>query len=347
MRLTLLLALAFASTALAQETKILSVTPSTGPTSGGTEVTIAGIGFTNACPPITCLPPEVRFGGVPARETRIVNETTVVAITPAHFPGTFDVTYTGRNFAEARLQNAFTFVGEVPQDAFARVLLPIFTPPVRGAFGSEFRTELRLAGNGGGFSTYGLRQNTANCAPVLCLDVPDPRFVGATDNVEPEFFLYNGTPGRFFFVPRNQLQNVAANLRVADVSRAALNFGTEIPVVPESEFRGYTIELLGVPADRRFRNTLRIYSVDAPFVRVTVEGQPTVVLPMTRPASPFEPAYAVFTDFPTGFEPLRVIVQSPLPVGVPSEPPSYTFLWAFVTVTNNETQMITTITPQP
>ena len=345
--LSLLFALTLTTAALAQP-KILSVTPSTGPATGGTQVTVMGEGFLFSCGPITCPPSEIRFNGVRARETHTVSDTTIVAVTPEHFPGTVDVTLAHSSLNEVTLANAFTFTGPMPETAFARVLLPIFTPPVRGAFGSEFRTEFRIAGNGGGFSTYGLRNDTANCAPILCLDLPDPISFTADDVLGPAFPIYNGNPGRFIYVPRNQLPNMAANLRVADVSRSALNFGTEIPVVADTELRDQVIELLGVPTDARFRNTLRIYGIDAPFVGVTVEGRPRVTLLMRQGTSIFEPAYAVFTDFPTGVGPVNVTIHAPIPLGMPpAPPPPFTPIWAFVSVTNNETQMITTITPQP
>lgn len=343
--LSVLFALTLTTAALAQP-KILSVTPSTGPTTGGTRVTVMGEGFLFNCGPITCPPNEIRFGGVAARETRVLDDTQITAVTPEHFPGTVDVTLAHSSLNEVTLANAFTFTGPVPETAFARVLLPIFTPPVRGAFGSDFRTEFRIAGNGGGFSTYSLRNDTSNCAPILCLDLPDPIFFTADDVLGPAFPIYNGNPGRFIYVPRSELKNVAANLRVADVSRSSLNFGTEIPVVADTELRSDVIELLGVPTDPRFRNTLRIYGIDASYVVVTVEGRQPVVLPMTQPSSPFEPVYAVFTDFPTGTDPVHVKIEPP-PFINPS-PPSGPFpIWAFVSVTNNETQMITTITPQP
>ena len=46
--------------------KILSVTPSTAHTAGGTSVTVMGEGFLHSCGPITCPPNEIRFGCVPA-----------------------------------------------------------------------------------------------------------------------------------------------------------------------------------------------------------------------------------------------------------------------------------------
>jgi hypothetical protein len=54
---------------------VTSVTPSTGPTTGGNTVTIAGTGFTGAT--------SVTFGGVPATSFIVVNDTTITSVVPS------------------------------------------------------------------------------------------------------------------------------------------------------------------------------------------------------------------------------------------------------------------------
>jgi hypothetical protein len=110
------------------------------------------------------------------------------------------------------------------------------------------------------------------------------------------------------------------------------------------------VSLLGVPINPRFRNTLRIYSLARGAVLINLaignEGRQIVLQPG---ADLFEPAFASFTDFPlphelpAGTSTIRVVVDVPRgPGGVPIPG---TPIWAFITVTNNETQQITTITP--
>jgi hypothetical protein len=57
----------------------------------------------------------------------------------------------------------------------------------------------------------------------------------------------------------------------------------------------------------------------------------------------FHPGYAEFSNFPKSAGMLNVRIQNaiprPLEGGVSA--------WAFISVTNNETQHITTVTPQP
>ncbi|HET7711570.1 MAG TPA: hypothetical protein VFL80_06535, partial [Thermoanaerobaculia bacterium] len=106
-----------------------------------------------------------------------------------------------------------------------------------------------------------------------------------------------------------------------------------------------------VPVDPRFRSTLRIYSTSPQAdqnVNVQFEGQSYNVR-LQPGATMFEPAYGTFSNFPTTPPPgvpgpvtLRVVVTPPVgPIGPAPVPP----FWAFISVTNNDTQQITTITP--
>ncbi|MGZ6887194.1 MAG: beta strand repeat-containing protein, partial [Acidimicrobiia bacterium] len=65
---------------------VTSVTPSSGPASGGTSVTIAGTGFTGAT--------AVKFGGTAAASFTFNNANQITATAPAHAAGTVDVTVT-------------------------------------------------------------------------------------------------------------------------------------------------------------------------------------------------------------------------------------------------------------
>jgi len=223
-----------------------------------------------------------------------------------------------------------------------RILLPIFTRPVFGAFGSEFHTDLRIR-NDANHSV--LLQGLDGGCTVLC-PVPPPAFeLGAGQEARPEDFVLDGTPGRFISVAAEDVPALSMNLRVHDVSRSALNFGTEMPIVREDDFFINRIVLLGVPTDPRFRNTLRIYTAFPTSLIVRVGDGPAVEVHVTGGGTDFEPAYAAFTNFPVNAGTVRVTVEvdpsivTLLPIEVP--------MWAFMTVTNNETQAITTITPQP
>ena len=65
---------------------VMSINPTSGPASGGTSVTIAGVNFLGTT--------SVMIGGVPATSFTIVNATTITAITPPRAAGAVDVVIT-------------------------------------------------------------------------------------------------------------------------------------------------------------------------------------------------------------------------------------------------------------
>ncbi len=339
----LVLAFLVAGAAFAQVT-ITSVTPNAGPSSGGTEVAIRGSGFTDIIGSPT-QPPSVFFGETMARVVGQDDETMLRVLTPPHLAGTVNVTV-GSGNGVASVANAFTFRADPDgNDHFERLLLPLLTPPVRGASGSEWHTELFLDHARDGspqIQIYGLTlvcppppQQCGTPGPLTPLRLPGPY-------VPPIRVEMTGTPGRFAYIPEPGLHSATMHLRIRDVTRDEENLGTEIPIVRERDFKG-RIVLSGVPTDPRFRNMLRIYGEVSWPMRITVEGQPPVDVLMTPGRDRFEPAYASFSQFPTGTGPVTVTIE-PTPSPLTVVPPPF---WAFISVTNNDTQMVTTITPQP
>ncbi|MBU6280147.1 MAG: IPT/TIG domain-containing protein, partial [Actinomycetales bacterium] len=79
---------------------IASITPATGPTGGGTSVTISGTGFTGAT--------AVRFGSTNAASFTVVNATTITAVTPVKAAGAADVVVITPG-GTGTLTNGFTF----------------------------------------------------------------------------------------------------------------------------------------------------------------------------------------------------------------------------------------------
>jgi len=210
--------------------------------------------------------------------------------------------------------------------------MPVFTPPVRGAFGSEFHTIVRAAAKTNEFraaSVYGIDSS--------CLPVDPPRnpitdpvelSVAREENVPVECSTW---PARLLYVPKEHAENVTFNSRVLDVTRNARSQGTEIPVVRSAEIKHRRIVLLNVPVVSRFRNTLRIYSsLQKPIaVRVTIRNQERFV--QLQPGRTiFEPSIAILTDFPSFSDvppdqsTVRLTIDLPLPE---------TLIWAMITVT--------------
>lgn len=240
------------------------------------------------------------------------------------------------------------------QAPFERVLVPILLDsPVPGAFGSLWKTEL-IGRNESASSvevTVG-RFPSGSCAQPPCGYQPFSSFAPFAGFTNPNggLFLYVGAPGA---------GKVTLALRIRDLSRQALTWGTSIPVVREAQTFTSNLQLLDVPTDARFRVALRIYDFDSPndrAVRLRIyDLNPSPVGPRTelvdtvlqlRP--PFDPGFdvipgsAVMTDligtFPqlTSAQRLRIVLD---PVS------SDLRFWAFVSVTNDETQHVTVIVP--
>src|SRR5204862_6807548 len=83
---------------------ITSVTPNSGPSAGGTAVTISGSNFASGA--------TVRFGGTPATAVAVVNSSTINATTPAHSAGDVSVTVTNPDAQRATF-NSFTYQAPV------------------------------------------------------------------------------------------------------------------------------------------------------------------------------------------------------------------------------------------
>jgi hypothetical protein len=341
-RVTLALAVLSLSFAAFAGPVITSVTPASGPAEGGTAVVIHGSGFSNNC--IICSPPfgdpSVTFGDTTAASVHFVDANTIEAVTPPHLPGAVGVTVRQLDGSQPfTLANGFTYEGDV-LDASEPILFPIYTRPVRGRFNSEFVTTVFVMAKDTPVQIYGY--------DVSCLRVDPPLPPDATHIVGPEEQLVpdcNDAVGRLLWVEQGRSKDLAANVRVADVSQGELDHGVEIPVVRASELTLSRILLLGVPNDARFRKTLRIYGIgrDASMVNVQL-GHELRQVRLTTTGDPYIPAYAEISDFPApeaGETTITVSVQATSP-GPLLEPQP---VWAFVSVTNNETQRITTITP--
>lgn len=327
---------------------ITGVSPASGSVSGGTNVVITGTGFNDNC--IICSPPfgglSLYFGTTRVTELKLINPTKIEAVAPPHPPGPVSITIhqmDGSDPNDFTLPNAFTYTGDDWMTDYEPVLFPIFTPPVKGAFGSEFHTTARAVSRGAAFDIFGVDTNCTLIDPPILPD--NPYRIGATETQLPT--TCSQTVGRLFFVPTEHADDFVGNLRVTDVSKQSESHGVEIPVVRLDDFTTKKIILMGVPVDARFRNTLRIYGLEggAQFVNVTMNGV-TRTVPLQQSDDLYEPSYAQFTAFPTadqlpaGQDTVTVTIDQPTNGVVPP-----TAVWAFVSVTNNDTQQITLVTP--
>jgi hypothetical protein len=239
---------------------------------------------------------------------------------------------------------------------YERALVPIAITDhtLLGALGSEWKTTFAVH-NGGAdrvLLTYALQQCT-QFSPCVNADVIEPGETSFRSGDELPFYLDPNAPGTLVKYLRATGSSLSFTLRIQDISRQALTWGTEIPVIREGEFHSGRLQLLNVPLDARFRLMLRVYGLNKGTGAVAVRFYSvtdgallqTASLAMLATAPPNSdpssgPDYAQLGNFVDLFETLRG--TSAVRVELEASKP----IWAFVSVTNNETQHVTTITPQ-
>ena len=301
----------------------LQIEPRIASTAGGTEIAF----------PQFCTAATVTVGGatVPSR----VEGCTLIATLPAHAAGPVDVQV--RTSARTYdIVNAVQYVdpAAAPDPSlYERVLLPVlYQGP--GAFGSQWQTDVVMRN----FSQFRVQALPNAAAP----QPPVPP--GAAVSLASAFG--NRPSGVLLFVPRGS--NVGFTSHIRDVSRDATQWGTEMPVVRESEAKD-SMAFANVPFDPRYRLQLRIYGFDGVKTPVRVTVDPNAFRPsrLVRgpcadvPCNSNQPAYLSIdlgSEFPGLSGKHTLFLQQELYHPHP--------LWAFITVTNNETQHVTVISPQ-
>ena len=236
------------------------------------------------------------------------------------------------------------------QSGYEPVLVPISADmPVAGALGSVWQTE---------FSLLAVNNEVELAPTVDCFACPP------AIHVRPGFALHitgGGLPGdpsgALLYPSRATIENAWFSLRVRDLSRNAQDWGTELPVVREKDFLSDHAVLVDVPLDARFRQALRIYDVDddpnttfrVTFYRatdgtvVTQRDMHVIGAVVAVPGRPRVPSVAEVTDLRSAIPELST--ENELHIGIVPLTPNVRF-WAFVSLTNNTTQHVTTITPQ-
>jgi trimeric autotransporter adhesin len=113
--------------AIGPSPQVRSVSPSGGPTTGGTPVTITGANFSAGA--------TVKFGTIAATGVTVVNATTITATTPAEpsNTGAVNVVVTNADTGSGTLTNGYVFVNSLPgpQPSVPPVGNPGPVPPVR------------------------------------------------------------------------------------------------------------------------------------------------------------------------------------------------------------------------
>ena len=257
------------------------------------------------------------------------------------------------------LSNAFAFVAPARAQEYDQYLIPAASNDVAGAHGSLWTTELTI---------HNPRESSLT---ILGWNCPDPFImppcfrsftVPARTSMAVNIAPRGGADGAFLYVPKDpNYPTTPMTLRVRDLSKNAESFGTEVPIARTEDYVPRVI-LTDVPTDPRFRATLRIYgSNEYPrdvVMRVyTLNGRDPIetrnvtldgIVPIVFDPTPLHPGYAQVDPLSPAVRAaaarVRIEIEDALGDIVSPPPPP---LWALVSITNNETQQVTTITPHP
>jgi hypothetical protein len=349
-RIALASLLLLAATTAAAQRRITSLTPNGAFDFAETTVVIRGVDLVPE--PIVCnsecggrpCPVIVMFGDVFAPVQHADNSQITVRV-PAQDQGLVTVTVSVPSRPDLTFAN-FRF-GEFVEhsELYTRYLVPLPTVDTRGGADTTWHTRLMLF-NGSEHSVV----------PVMAtpprIDPPLINHVAPSETAEMALYPSDMNLGLFFFVPAPLADTTQMEMRTRIPADANQNYGVEVPVVPQSEFRS-TVHLLGIPTDVRYRGTLRIYGdTNAPMkVRVRMipeEGtepveerviQMTGVVQIAGDPWPLNSAYAQL-------DPMTPVVRAAggrVRIEVRTELDQK--VWAMYSMTNNTTRQATLITP--
>lgn len=243
---------------------------------------------------------------------------------------------------------------------YVRVLVPLTVADLPGANGSLWTTELWAVNA----SDQPMELPSLPCiagASTLCADAPS---VPANRTVKVAPRENAAFPGVLILVPSELSASANFTLHIRDLSRQSESWGTEIPVVRERDFFAAStrVSVANIPFGADYRQTLRIYALDdhgtGTLFRVSVYAidpaedrllqqieiklDPPSVPPPNRIGTPL--AQVTITDLFTvdtgAADRVRVTIE---PIYSSSSPWAY---WAFVSITNNKNQQVTTAVPR-
>jgi hypothetical protein len=349
--------IAQAQTPPAPTVTISSVAPSSGPTTGGIDVTIHGTGLQ---PHIECFAPcptTVTFGDAKVEPYR-VSDTDLTVKAPAHAAATVDVTVDVPGTGTATAPQAFIFSDASPA-MWEPVLIPVYIDSATpGANGSLWRTSLWIQ-NGG---TQNLQVAPWPCSlpPGVCAATfPSATTLTPGQSLHnlPSLYASFPEPGRIIYLNRTTANDAVMNLRVVDDSGIAIDAGTEVPVVRERNLLTNPTTLVDVPL-LNTRLLLRVYDISASNTRfhVTVSGQgeaapADLLAETTLTAVAFDsgdfhvtPSYAEY-PIVVNLGPILLAKDAAVRVAITPLTPGSRY-WAVVSATNNTTNHVTLVTPQ-
>lgn len=253
---------------------------------------------------------------------------------------------------------AATLSAQIRKD-YDTLLVPIAVKDLSGALGSRWTSTLFVENSADTPARLPVFGTGIVCITAPCeYEVPPRTF----QEVPLDFSTDETLPSVILYTPKSHRGELHFNLRIRDLSRQSETWGTELPLVRDASFRTGSITLIGVPLGSTFRSALRVYDPDAraagegtipPKVHIVLRDAQSdaklseVDLDVQGPTSgtidfPSRPGLLQVGDLSRLIAPgastmINVVVTPVTP---------QLRIWAFVSVTNNTTQHVTTITPQ-
>lgn len=313
----------------------------------GEKVIVEGMPIDVVCPLIHCLfDTRVFFGDVPAAEMEEIGDQRLLVTVPPG-SGRVDVKVELRFGDPVTLPGGFTY-GAAPEAALERVLLPVnFEGP--GANGSFWRTLVRT------------RNDSEVNIPVVPLFWPIPTapiagvpFPYIAAHARGFFEGQQRDGGEFVAVPAALEEPLAWAAHISDQSRSTTDLGVEMPIV-RVEDTAHTVRLLDVPVESRYRAKLRVYDYDLANgrqVSVVIRNQlgsflASRELTLTGHSVCVDPGCSLTAAYATlDLDQIPQLRDRNFVDVTVSSRTREGRIWAFVSVTNNETQAVTLYTPQ-
>jgi hypothetical protein len=260
--------------------------------------------------PFDAGPLRVFFGGAEVQQVRLVAPNTIeVTAPPQTRAGAVDVRVESVTGGPRVARAAFTYYdpsAAVPDPFVFTWLLFPIDYAGSGAFGARWTTE---------------------------------NVIDRGDGVAVKLPVTGNATGRVEYVQRDA--NSAFNSRIRDLSHQAQTAGTEVPVVRETDFRD-AVRLLNVPGGANQRVQLRAWAATEPpqtGTSFSVRGLPKPLSFGASSAGLLAYGTIDLTAALEGVDHADLTIQSQS-VGV--RPP----VWAMVSITNNETQQVTIVSPR-
>ncbi len=247
---------------------------------------------------------------------------------PPHAPGAVDVVVTSE-FGTVSSKAGLIYYDPASADpvVFEPILFPLsFQGP--GAFGSQWTTESFLFQNGSR-SFFRDPLPCSGCTNVMTLGSKQ-----LTNDSNPW--------GHVLYAIRGTTSALDFASRIRDTSRQAQTAGTEVPVARETDFRSQ-LRFQNVPADARYRATLRLWSLSGgPNFALGVDATPSqqgTLSVSAIPGTSMSFGSLDVTSLLAGGSPTSLTVSSSSALNTAS-------IWGIVSITNNDTQQVTIISPQ-